>query len=115
MTLWNENLYEWLIDFLTFLPGHPAHDNNELPKIVRHDCDKIPNNVNSDLCLRITFKDMKEYGLLKMVNGDMEIFEGVLVDAKGSEMEGSQITLTIDNGQALVSLKENDIIIFYSN
>ena len=58
---------------------------------------------------------MKEYGLLKMVNGDMEIFEGVLVDAKGSEMEGSQITLTIDNGQALVSLKENDIIIFYSN
>ena len=55
---------------------------------------------------------MKEYGLLKMVNGDMEIFEGVLVDAKGSEMEGSQITLTIDNGQALVSLKENDVIIF---
>ena len=71
--------------------------------------------MNSDLCLRITFKDMKEYGLLKMVNGDMEIFEGVLVDAKGSEMEGSQITLTIENGQALVSLKENDIIIFYSN
>ena len=58
---------------------------------------------------------MKEYGLLKMANGDTEIFEGVLVDAKGSEMEGSQITLTIENGQALVSLKENDIIIFYSN
>ena len=78
----------------------------ELPKIKKVHCSKTLQYLAADLCLSITFHDVKELAALQKINGNSEVYEGLIIDTKsGKVIKDSQISLTIEDGQTFVSFQ----------